>query len=220
MLKKSELKKLKDNTANLCSYIGDYIGLGVCTFTIEELMHVTRTPSDIFSNAADFDKSVLKPMCDEINKNTGLQVTFKRHGIKKPVYAFYISEEKGEEEDTKDISKEEMEEIVSLWNEIAGESERLSEIQRIPPNSTRYKYLNARYKEYGYETVKSAVESVRNSKFLRGEGKIGQNWVVTFEWIFRPNNFVKVIEGRYTDKDYTNGYDRREQEINDMESPF
>ena len=35
------------------------------------------------------------------------------------------------------------------------------------------------------------------------KGNNNKNWIATFDWIFaHPNNFVKVYEGNYVEKDH------------------
>ena len=63
--------------------------------------------------------------------------------------------------------------------------------------------LRARVNEYGVDKVLEAIEKVRNSDFLRGQNSPG--WVITFEWFVRPNNFVKILEGNYDNRDGQKG---------------
>lgn len=59
----------------------------------------------------------------------------------------------------------------------------------------RKKFLEARIREYGKEAVADAVRKAANSNFLNGGGNTG--FKADFGWIFRPNNFPKVLEGNY-----------------------
>ena len=42
-----------------------------------------------------------------------------------------------------------------------------------------------------------SIKLIDKSSFLKG--KNNRNWVITFDWFIRPNNFIKVIEENYTD---------------------
>ncbi|MBQ7644355.1 MAG: hypothetical protein IJS84_04960, partial [Spirochaetales bacterium] len=42
---------------------------------------------------------------------------------------------------------------------------------------------------------------IARSSFLIGQNKT--SWMVTFDWFVKPNNFPKVLEGNYLDKDQT-----------------
>ena len=86
--------------------------------------------------------------------------------------------------------------IQERWNSLG-----LSKIRDIKGN--RLKLLNARIKEYGIEQVLEAIENINYSPFLKGQNKTG--WVIVFDWFIKPNNFVKVLEGNYKDKDSANG---------------
>lgn len=57
--------------------------------------------------------------------------------------------------------------------------------------------LNGRIKEHGLKAIFKAIDNVGKSPFLKGENK--QSWIANFDWVFRPNNFVKVLEGNYLD---------------------
>lgn len=81
--------------------------------------------------------------------------------------------------------------VMDAWNSIG-----LTTIREIKPDSTRGKMTKARLKEYGLDEVLRAIELVRNSSFLMGNGNRG--WQATFDWLIAPSNFQKVIEGTYT----------------------
>lgn len=52
--------------------------------------------------------------------------------------------------------------------------------------------LRSIFKEYGRETVETVIHKVINSDFLTREwGK------VSFDWIFKKSNFIKILEGNY-----------------------
>lgn len=84
--------------------------------------------------------------------------------------------------------------IVDEWNKYVD----VSPISRISTDSTRYKLLCARLKEYGVEKVVQAIRNVASSSFLRGQSNSG--WCITFDWFVKPNNFIKVLEGNYSDR--------------------
>ncbi|WP_024614656.1 hypothetical protein [Clostridium sp. Ade.TY] len=82
--------------------------------------------------------------------------------------------------------------IANAWNSL-----NLSKIKSIKDN--RLKMLNARIKEYGIETVIETIKSIEKSSFLKGQNN--RNWIITFNWLIKPNNFTKVLEGNYLDKE-------------------
>ena len=86
--------------------------------------------------------------------------------------------------------------IKNYWNEHSG----LKEITKI--TDTRKPNVNARVKEHGLDNVYKMIDNISNSPFLKGESNRG--FVATFDWCFKPKNFVKVLEGNYLDKQ-TNG---------------
>lgn len=117
---------------------------------------------------------------------------------------FSLSEEKeigvqGEEDDAEveekittlvkkqDDYSAQAKQVLEAWNS----ESYLPEVKRCSPSSERGKMLIARIKEYGIDDVLTAVHLAGTSKFL-----LGQNWF-DFSWFVKPNNFIKVLEGKY-----------------------
>ena len=63
--------------------------------------------------------------------------------------------------------------------------------------------LKARIEEYSLDEVIQAIQSISKSSFLKGQNP--RNWTITFDWLVKPNNFLKVIEGNYLDKEGSSG---------------
>lgn len=81
---------------------------------------------------------------------------------------------------------------VKAWNALG-----LGQVTKISAGSERYKLLQARLREYGFDGWLHAVDEIRHSKWLQGNGNKG--WVITFDWFIKPNNFPKVHDGNYRD---------------------
>ena len=60
----------------------------------------------------------------------------------------------------------------------------------------------AREKEHGKDAIIQVIDNATESSFLNGDNNRG--FVASFDWIFRPNNFPKVLEGNYARRT-TNG---------------
>jgi hypothetical protein len=63
----------------------------------------------------------------------------------------------------------------------------------------RKKNINARVKEYDLETIGNVFTKVSQSDFLNGNNSNG--WTATFDWIFNPSNFIKILEDNYKNKE-------------------
>lgn len=110
--------------------------------------------------------------------------------------------------------------IIEKWNTLG-----LQKLVSIKEGTNRYKLLNARIKEYGQDEVLRAIDNIRRSNFLKGQNK--QSWTITFDWLIKPNNFLKVLEGNYDDKPGNKGqatqktkfnnFDAREYDYEDLE---
>lgn len=58
--------------------------------------------------------------------------------------------------------------------------------------------VKARITEFGKEAIKTVIDNAANSTFLNGGGD--NCFVASFDWLFKPNNFPKVLEGNYANK--------------------
>lgn len=87
--------------------------------------------------------------------------------------------------------------IIKEWNSLAKQG--VKPISKLSNSSTRYRSLIARLNEYGEEEVLKAIENIRHSDYLQGKVK---DWQITFDWFVKPNNFPKVLEGNYTNKNW------------------
>ena len=85
------------------------------------------------------------------------------------------------------LSHDVKDQVISAWNDNG-----LAKIKGI--ENDRAKLLRARIRQYSLNDVLDAIRSVRSSPFLMGEVT---NFVCTIDWLLKPNNFPKVLEGNY-----------------------
>ena len=112
------------------------------------------------------------------------------------------------------VSSTKVQAIIDSWNSLG-----LQKLVAINPNTNRYRLLNARIKEYGLDKVLEAIENIRYSSFLKGQNN--KNWTITFDWLIKPNNFTKVLEGNYRDKgDSNNGGIKQDIKPSEKESEY
>lgn len=73
-------------------------------------------------------------------------------------------------------------------------------------NDTRKGFVRERISEHGLEKLIDVFRIAGESDFLNGKNDKG--WKADFEWIIRPTNFVKIMEGKYsnTTKQRVDGY--------------
>ena len=76
----------------------------------------------------------------------------------------------------------------------------LNKLISINKGSNREKMLNRRVKDFGLPKVLEAIRSINKSDFLMGRAT---DFVITFDWFIRPNNFSKVIEGNYIKRNFS-----------------
>lgn len=72
----------------------------------------------------------------------------------------------------------------------------LPQVQKL--TDKRRKSIRARINEHGLAEVYNAFKITAKSNFLNGNNERG--WAADFDWIFSPSNFLKILEGRYENR--------------------
>ena len=103
-------------------------------------------------------------------------------------------ESRDRDTEKKSMNSSQINQIINLWNSLDG---NIPKITALNTGTKRYKLLNARINEYGLDDVIKAIKNIRQSRFLQG---YVNDFAITFDWFVRLNNFIKVLEGNYTDK--------------------
>jgi hypothetical protein len=71
-----------------------------------------------------------------------------------------------------------------------------------PISEKRKASIRARIREHGRDTFTEMIRRAAGSNFLKGEN--AKQWKATFDWMIKPNNFQKIIEGNYDNKNQQN----------------
>jgi len=90
--------------------------------------------------------------------------------------------------------------IFDLYNEMA---KNLGIPKLSLLTASRKSHAKARIKEHGLENFLKVLLMPIHSEFLAGKTPASGGYKVfraTFDWLMNPNNFVKVLEGKYTDE--------------------
>ena len=137
----------------------------------------------------------------EIEKETDTETDTEKSKEKKK-----NTEDRGEAKTEGTISDEivcqtqsvslDVKEVAEAWNDLQGLG--IKPVSKMSASSTRYKALSARIREHGKDKVLEAIENIKASNFLQGMNDKG--WVITFDWFVKPNNFVKVLDGNYSNR--------------------
>ena len=74
-------------------------------------------------------------------------------------------------------------------------------------NEERKKAIRSRLKEYSLEQIEEMFRKAENSDFLTGRiCKKGERpFKASFDWLMKPSNFIKVLEGNYDNRGVNNG---------------
>ncbi len=90
----------------------------------------------------------------------------------------------------------------------------LPEVKKL--SEARKKRILILEKQYGKECIQMAIEKTRDSKFLQGENK--ENWMASFDWIFKPANFLKILEDNYINKAHGNWNNNNPKSDSDLKA--
>ena len=94
------------------------------------------------------------------------------------------------------ICQTDVRQVIEKWNEL--QSFGITPVSKMSPDSKRYKSLVARIRQFGIEDVCKAIDNIKNSPWLLGQGKDG--WMIDIDWFAKPTNFQKVFDGNYLKK--------------------
>lgn len=81
-----------------------------------------------------------------------------------------------------------------FWNTVVKDTP-VRGIQKLTPK--RKAKIKSLVKEYGKQTVVDVIRKIPQTPFLLGGGS--QGWVISFDWLIKGDNFLKVKEGNYDD---------------------
>lgn len=93
---------------------------------------------------------------------------------------------------TRIVPRKDVKRVEAAWNALG-----LTKIMDIRPDTKRGAMVKRRILDYGVDSVLEAIRNVGESDFLMGRSGSFQ---ATFDWIIKPNNFQKVLEGNYKNR--------------------
>lgn len=89
------------------------------------------------------------------------------------------------------INDDYKEKIKNHWNSISD----LNKIEYLSP--TRENSIENLINDYGLEKIEQAIDLIPKSNYLLGKTKT-RTESVSFDWFIKPDNFIKVLEGAYS----------------------
>ena len=150
-------------------------------------------------------KEVSKARTDAVNnryKQTNTKVTNEYKSKQSENLNTFVTDYDDDVDVDIDINKkEEVEEektpqkyqpILEAWNNLPVTNIRII-------SGKRLQMLKSRIKQYSFDDVLKAIQTIHNSPFLLGDNR--RKWQITFDWFILPNNFPKVLEGNYLPKE-------------------
>lgn len=159
------------------------------TFT-SEVQTVVNT--EVQSVVNPVVQSVVNPVVNPVVKTVDINKLKHKHKLKQKSIPPIVPRE-GDAPEPVPRENVQYKKIADYWNSVCTE---LPKVQAMSEN--RKKAVRARVKEYGEETVLQVIALVKQSDFLCG--RTGNSWNASFDWVMKPANFVKVLEGNYANK--------------------
>jgi uncharacterized protein YdaU (DUF1376 family) len=141
-------------------------------------------------------------------RSTDIQLTNNQEPITNNQLKTYICPPEGEPDPPKKLPSCDHKAVIELYHQ------NLPTMRRVEVwNETRAGYLRQRWREVAAELAQANdidannvlnwwgqfFQSVSKSRFLTGRvnGKDGRAFVADLEWILKPSNFAKIVEGKY-----------------------
>ena len=122
---------------------------------------------------------------------------------------------KGDSEEPPSIKANVYPKLVAEWNTLSACG--IQTIRGITQESQRHKLLRTRLKEYGEDSFYEVVEKIRESDFLQGRTAGRTPFVATFDWVIKPSNYPKVLEGNYDNRNQRHT-DKLSQKFEEMKN--
>ena len=116
-----------------------------------------------------------------------------------------------------DEPKHVLQDVVDKWNELTAFG--ITKVRFISAESPRHKYVRARIKQYGRDSFDEVVENIKNSDFLQGKSNSKRPFLVDFDWVIKPSNYPKVLEGKYNNRDDGSNFKPRYEMPTGLEKP-
>ena len=112
-------------------------------------------------------------------------------------YCISISE-KEQEEIIKIISEEIIPKDITteIFNFYNKHRNKMQEAQIL--SDTRISQIKSRVKKFGADKVKEVIILSSKSDFMNGINS--QEWKANLDWIIKPTNFIKILEGNFKNK--------------------
>ncbi len=99
----------------------------------------------------------------------------------------------GEKPDLSKKSKINPQKVVDLFHQFCSELPKVMVLSK-----ARKSAISSRINEHGLNSITQVFQMTGASKFMNGDNKEG--WRATFDWVMKPTNFVKILEGNYQNR--------------------
>lgn len=149
----------------------------------------TQMPKQSESTCESID-SIDKPINQQTKKQGNKETTKENAASKESLFS--------DENSSCSISSRERIDyqfFVNKYHELCGVMPKVEKL-----TETRKKVLKYRLKEHGQETILKVLEAAGKSDFLNG--RTDNAFYASFDWIFKPTNFIKILEGNYKNRSF------------------
>jgi len=129
---------------------------------------------------------------DYIKSNLDSDIDTKNEHLIEQMFKHLLELYRNENENrNKDIDKIDFDKFFTFWN-TSFKSTNVPKLNLMTPE--RKTMINNILKRHKKEDINKSIAKSLKSKFLLGEEN---SWSMSFDWLFKPKNFTKVLEGNY-----------------------
>lgn len=178
-------------TTNVTPFVtGNVTGYVTPVVTAPKNMAQTRMDTA----CSEVDADLCNANCNGGDKHINIYNKYALYA-NKPI-SLYAAREKKKENGGKLVLREKLpascRNILDAWNKLPFKKFK----GLIPSMQQKLEHL---LQYYGENTVCQTIENIAKSEFLLG--KKGGGWFLTLGWLLQPENFSKVLSGKYQDTD-------------------
>jgi hypothetical protein len=170
----------------------------------EKENNISKVRSEAVRSRKDRVKEQQSTNKDSTNDLQSVYKTSTKHSQKENDCMILFEDENLKEE----REKVNYEEIKNVYHAVCINLPKIRDI-----TEARKKALDARINQHGLELIGEVFQKASQSNFLNGKNNEG--WKASFDWLLNPNNFQKVLENNYENKQNNTTYSKISQGFRD-----
>ncbi|MBC3796453.1 hypothetical protein [Acetobacterium tundrae] len=157
------------------------------------ILHICQMKLTDLSNRSDRNVKPIPDINTDINTDVNTDRESGSSELSESTEIAIIEECEVKATEVIKTGKTDLNDVVAEFNQTVA---RLPKVTALTPK--RQRDIKARISEHGREAVSVCFFKTGKSDFLCGVNDRG--WQANFDWILKPENFIKILEGNYDNK--------------------